>query len=195
MGSFLADCMSSLEQIRQQAAGSLVEQHATFCHRRDEWEESSITAFVKALSQGDERLMTALLKLGMEHWGKSGLSSEVQTEIWGLDTVLIVWLEQWLNAKCFETGGTHGKKKKKLTKCVMNDEVFKFQWLLLSCSAAHCSVRQRAGLCSSSSTLYRGQGGGRETGDLCPSVTHAALGLMLMENEMFRSLAEKYSSL
>ena len=37
--------------------------------------------------------------------------------------------------------------------------------------------------------------GGRETGDLCPSVTHAALGLMLMENEMFKSLAEKYSSL
>lgn len=37
----------------------------------------------------------------------------------------------------------------------------------------------------------RGQGGGRETGDLCPSVTHAALGLMLMENEMFKSLAEK----
>lgn len=37
--------------------------------------------------------------------------------------------------------------------------------------------------------------GGREIGDLCPSVTHAALGLMLMENEMFKSLAEKYSSL
>lgn len=41
----------------------------------------------------------------------------------------------------------------------------------------------------------RGQGGGRETGDLCPSLTHAAIGLMLMENEMFKSLAEKYSSL
>lgn len=110
MGSFLADCMSSLEQIRQQAAGSLVEQHAPFCHRRDEWEESSITAFVKALSQGDEQLMTALLKLGMEHWGKSGLSPEVQTEIWGPDTVLNVWLERWLNAKCFETGYTWKKK-------------------------------------------------------------------------------------
>lgn len=47
----------------------------------------------------------------------------------------------------------------------------------------------------SSSTLCGGQGGGRQTGDLCPSVTHAALGLMLMENEMFKSLAEKYSSL
>lgn len=41
----------------------------------------------------------------------------------------------------------------------------------------------------------QGQGGGRERGDLCPSMTHAALGLMLMENEMFKSLAEKYSSL
>lgn len=67
--------------------------------------------------------------------------------------------------------------------------------MLLSCSAAHCIVRQRAGLCSSPSTVYRGQGGGRETGDLCPSVTHAALGLMLMENEMFKCLAEKYRSL
>lgn len=196
MGSLLADCMSSLEQIRQQAAGSLVEPHAPFCHRRDKWEESSITAFVKALSQGDEPLMTALLKLRMEHWGKSGLSPEQQIEVWGLDTVLIVGLERGLNAKRFKTGGAHGEKeKKKLTKCVMNDEVFRFQWLLLSCSAAHCSVRQRAGLLSSPSTVYRGQGGGRETGDLCPSVTHAALGLMLMENEMFKSLAEKYRSL
>lgn len=37
----------------------------------------------------------------------------------------------------------------------------------------------------------QGPGGGRETEDLCPPVTHAALGLMLMENEMFKSLAEK----
>lgn len=41
----------------------------------------------------------------------------------------------------------------------------------------------------------QGPGGGRETEDLCPPVTHAALGLMLMENEMFKSLAEKWNSL
>ena len=138
MGSFLADCMSSLEQIRQQAAGSSVEQHAPSCHRRDDWEESSITAFVKALSQGDERLMTALLKLGMEHWGLCGPSPEVQTEIWGLEAILIARLER---RKVFlrqeETPGK--KKKKKLTKCVMSDEVF---WV----SFSHCCflVRQHA---------------------------------------------------
>lgn len=37
----------------------------------------------------------------------------------------------------------------------------------------------------------QGPGGGRETEDLCPPVTHTALGLMLMENEMFKSLAEE----
>lgn len=74
--------------------------------------------------------MTALLKPGMEHWGKSGLSPEEQIEVWGLDTVLIVELERGLNANCFASVSKQGvpmKKKKKLTKCVMNDEVFRFQ--------------------------------------------------------------------
>lgn len=75
-------------------------------------------------------------------------------------------------------------------------------------SFSHCCflVRQHAvrvsrraapaGLYSSPLHTVLGPGReGRETGDLCPSVTHAALGLMLMENEMFKSLAEKYSSL
>lgn len=31
-----------------------------------------------------------------------------------------------------------------------------------------------------------GQAGGRKRGDLCSSVTHAPLGLMLMENWMFK---------
>lgn len=87
MGYFQADCMSSLEQIRQQAAGSLVKEHAPFYHRRNEWEESSITTFVKALSQGDEQLMTALGKMGMELLGIFETLSEAQTEIWGLDTI------------------------------------------------------------------------------------------------------------
>lgn len=49
--------------------------------------------------------------------------------------------------------------------------------MLLSCSAGLYSLA--------------GARRGKETEDLCPPVTHAALGLMLMENEMFKSLAEK----
>lgn len=36
MGSFLSECTSSVEQIRQRAAGSLEEQH--FCHRGEQEE-------------------------------------------------------------------------------------------------------------------------------------------------------------
>lgn len=38
MGSFLTECTSSVEQIRQRAAGSLEEQHAHFCHRGEKEE-------------------------------------------------------------------------------------------------------------------------------------------------------------
>lgn len=38
MGSFLTECTSSVEQIRQRAAGSLEEQHAHFCHRGEQEE-------------------------------------------------------------------------------------------------------------------------------------------------------------
>lgn len=141
MGFFLADCMSSLEQIRQPAAGSLVEQHAPFCHRRDEWEESSITAFVKALSQGDEQLITALLKLGMEHWVNLAalLRYRLRFGDWTLDFHCVI-----ATAVKFSVFWNRGCTwKNKLTKCATYNEVFKFYWLLLSCVAAYSSVRQR----------------------------------------------------
>lgn len=71
----------SVEQIRQRAAGSLVEQHAHGCHGGALEERSHPSLlFVKALSHR-ERLMTALLNLWMEHPGGSGLSPEVKAEV------------------------------------------------------------------------------------------------------------------
>lgn len=121
MGSFLADCMSSLEQIRQQAAGSLVEQHAPFCHRRDDWEESSITAFVKALSQGGWAANDCFAKAGDRALGYIWAFS------WGAGRDLGTGHERdcaiRMMAKC-KVFWNRGDTRKKLTKCVMTDVSF-----------------------------------------------------------------------
>lgn len=100
-------------------------------------------------------------------------------------------MDVWLDAKRCEAAMTQGRP----LKCVCTDDTFKLQcYVLVEQHTVGLSSELLGWIVLFSSTL-RGQGGGRETGDLCPSVTHAALGLMLMENEMFKSLAEKYSSL
>lgn len=54
MGPFLTDCTSSVEQIRQRAAGSLEEQHARFCHRGEQEERlhPSLLLVKTALTSG-----------------------------------------------------------------------------------------------------------------------------------------------
>lgn len=117
MGSFLTDCASSVEQIRQRAAGSLVEQHAHFCHRGEEEGSHPSLLFVKALSHRDQ-LMTALLNL----W-----------------TVFLWSKEQDLWLTCFLLFFFLTCMIRKITKCKMGPNtggwVLKFEWALLSCSA------------------------------------------------------------
>lgn len=102
MGSILTDCMSSVEQIRQQAAGSLVEPHAHFCHRGEQEEGSHPSLlFVKALSHRD-RLMTALLNL----WLVFLLKYRTRF-VSGRDFIFLI-AEKLPNAKWVKKHGGHG---------------------------------------------------------------------------------------
>lgn len=119
MGSLPADCMSSLEQIRQQAAGSSVERCAPHCHRRDDWEESSITAFVDPFREGDEQLMTAVLR----HWGTSGPLSWAADSGSRRDSDCVIRTEAKRRV-FWKRGGRGGGVGVRATKCAMTDVSF-----------------------------------------------------------------------
>lgn len=112
MNSFLTDCTSSVEPIRQQAAGSLVEQRAHF------WRggKSSSLLFVKALSHRDQ-VMTALLNL----WMVFHLKQRTRF-VSGCDFFFNHIIRK--TAKCKMGQSTWG-----------GAGVLKFWWVLVSCSA------------------------------------------------------------